>query len=76
MDGSSGPISLGVNLPPNLAGVGDTLSVGPVTGVLVNLGGTNTIAGAITLATPAPQFASLKAGDKMILSGAIGGALV
>ncbi|MCX7002211.1 MAG: autotransporter-associated beta strand repeat-containing protein, partial [bacterium] len=66
-------INLVANKTLTLTGTGDTalparmgLSL-PISGALVNLRGTNSVAGAITLAG-ATQIASLKAGDKLTLS--------
>jgi autotransporter-associated beta strand protein len=78
LDGSGGAITLVSNFPLNLTGAGDTL-LGPISGPLVNLAGNNTVQGAIALAAaaqyvPAPQIASLTAGNKLTLSGGISGA--
>lgn len=60
------------SIPLSLSGAGDTL-VGPISGALASMAGNNTVSGAVTLAA-ASQIASLKAGDKLTLSGALSAA--
>ena len=73
LDGSGGNIVFPANYT-NLVlnGAGDSM-LGPVRGALFSQSGSNTISCAVTLLTNGVYLASLQAGGKLILSGAIGG---